>query len=1192
MSKNSLTTLLNDMLKLSTDSYTIMTKVSEIVSSNADTVSLDLSDSDGTIKRVVVPSFGALMEQMRKLENDIQSLAGVGQRSSSVQLSDGKFRKLLTSTLKKEAADISAMAAPTTFSKRENWFFESFLSPLLYVSFDLTGQVKSNTETVQVNRYILNLDTAAKRAIFDENFLGSSTVSFQEFVEILRDNEITYFLDEDVIALPPRSVRYFGKFAVMDMFDDTETTAVDGVEYQQRSLRLRLDVLQYNDRESRFVNTQQLKVGDSLVVNSDTKNTRYEITAIDAPTRTVSVRCVEGFDLIQIGADSLLYYDENEEEVSVNVNIGFNESCVVFIKPVDPDSKIASVNWSPGVGFRTNDLTIVDEGGREWSLSQYYQNSVVDFGTHIYSLAKDKIPPAAFGVDPSPPTLDAANFKVVQVNEHATSNSAFNELKKLQAEKTRLQGSITTLDRSVKDLRAKIETTNYPTQKLEDTDRSELAKLISDRNSASSLHASTVDTINKLAVSTSVSDLLPKYRVRGFFPIPEPKTTDRTLPQEVVQFVVQYRYVKKDGSANQPEQLTFKDNSGVDRRGTFSTWVEERSPVRRRVMDEDTGAMSWGTEDVEDGDAVNINQIDIPVSPNEAVEIRIKSLSEAGWPVSPRESVWSSIVRVDFPPDLESQQTVAAITEEAKQDKLRVDIRGELGNMGVVEHLNGMFVQNGKTFSHTAKDIASGFVTAEQVAISLYDMLSDMQTSVQELRSLIEKAKGKLVVKVSNEIGEEFTVQPNETLRLFAGNYRDQVASRPVKKGVIITTNYFVMISNDAASDLELYSREFGDRYFKITPSVANDPDYNANDVDYNRIRRYDYVPMALSNPDPSDVSNYGFIRTYPEQSSQVLGQFVGLRYKSIDGRTNLYSEVNGATYGVFNSRSLTMGATAYLSVVTEDVEYALDAAVMGILTSSASVGATTSGDFIWKGGTNNGWVISSTDPDVQASYANSILVHINHPLIRSWAGSASDADANLAAQDAVRNSIFANQSQGSTGWDRQNALFYEGAGGTADKYGKIGFVDTDQYLIGPLSCGAYLFANVKAHDAVTVTGSDSQSYKKVRFGTRDSITVPVTFQYRMTDYFGSGDVGLGNVGGDPFAGTNKNIVYVKTIGFDIYSNPVDRERFSFDLEVTARYYSNSLVSKDTPLRTFENAFDDLSQSLNLTPGTSRDVRP
>ncbi len=1191
MSHNSLTTLLNDLMRVQADAYSVISKISEVVSSSADTVSIDLADSTGAIKRVVVPSFSAIMAQLRKMENDIKSLSGVGDGSSSVQLSDGKFRKLLVSSLKKEAADIEAMAVPRAFSKKENWFFESFLSPLLYVSFDLTGQVKPTTENVHVNRYILNLDSAAKKRVFETSLKGSSEIQFQRFYEIIRDANITYFLDEDVVPLPPRTVRYHGKFAVTDMYDDTDTSVVDGVSYQQRVLRLRLDTLQYNDRTSQFLLTQSLKIGDSLVVNSGTKNTRYEITAIDSPTRTVSVRVVEGFDLISMGVDSLLYYDENEESVTVDVNVGFNENCVVFVKPVDPDSKIASVNWSPGVGFFTNDLVIVDGSGVEQTLSQFYHNSVVDFGAYLYSTAKDKIPPSIFGVTPDPPAVSADGLKVVQVNEHVTSSSAFDELRRLQTEKTRLQSSVTALDRSIKDLRSKVETTNYSTKKLEDTDRSELSRLVNDRNSASSLFASTVDSINKLSVAQQVEDLLPKYRVRGFFPIPEPKGTDRTAPQEVVQFVIQYRYIKKDGSGNQPEQIAFRDNAGEERRGTFSTWVEERSPVRRRITDPDTGARSWSTEDVEDGDVVNINQVDIPISPNEAVEVRVKSLSEAGWPASPSESVWSEVVRVDFPSDLESIQTVSSITEEARRDKLRVDIRNELDNLGVVSHLNGSFSQGNREFVHGAKDIASGFTTSEQVAISLYDKLQEMSNEMLYLKSLIEKAKGKLVVKVVDEIGQEYMVEPNQTLKIFAGNYRDQVASLPVKKGVIVTKNYFVVVYNDAASDLELYSREYGSRYFTVTPSYSSGADYNSNDIDYNRTRRYDYVPIGLSSPEPSEVSEYGFVRNYPEQSSQVLGQFVGFRYKSIDGRRNLYSEVDGSTYGVYDSRSITTGSTAIYSTAVEDLEYVSSAATLASFVASTAVGSTVAGDFIWKGGTNGTWVIPSTNALVQAAFSTTVLVHVDHPHIQLWSAALTDASANSEAQRDVRNSIFAAQAQGSTGWDRQSAFFHEGAGGTGDAHAKIGFTDTDQYLIGPLSVGAYLFPNPKSHDDITVPGADSLSFKKVKFGTREGITIPVTFQYRMTDYFGSGNSGIGNIAGDPFGGSNRNITYAKTIGVDVFSNPIDRERFSFDLEVSARYFSKSLATKDTPLRTFENAFDDLTRTVTLNPSTSRDVR-
>ena len=57
-------------------------------------------------------------------------------------------------------------------------------------------------------------------------------------------------------------------------------------------------------------------------------------------------------------------------------------------------------------------------------------------------------------------------------------------------------------------------------------------------------------------------------------------------------------------------------------------------------------------EDVTNADTPNINQIDIPVQSNERVDIRIKSISEVGWPESPVESDWSEIITIDFPDDL------------------------------------------------------------------------------------------------------------------------------------------------------------------------------------------------------------------------------------------------------------------------------------------------------------------------------------------------------------------------------------------------------------------------------------------------------------------------------------------------------------------------------------------------------------
>ena len=46
----------------------------------------------------------------------------------------------------------------------------------------------------------------------------------------------------------------------------------------------------------------------------------------------------------------------------------------------------------------------------------------------------------------------------------------------------------------------------------------------------------------------------------------------------------------------------------------------------------------WKIENVADGSEININQIDIPITKGEKVEIKIRSISEAGYPDNPLKS--------------------------------------------------------------------------------------------------------------------------------------------------------------------------------------------------------------------------------------------------------------------------------------------------------------------------------------------------------------------------------------------------------------------------------------------------------------------------------------------------------------------------------------------------------------------------
>jgi len=118
----------------------------------------------------------------------------------------------------------------------------------------------------------------------------------------------------------------------------------------------------------------------------------------------------------------------------------------------------------------------------------------------------------------------------------------------------------------------------------------------------------------------------------------------------------------------------------------------------------------------------------------------------------------------------------------------------------------------------------------------------------------------------------------------------------------------------------------------------------------------------------------------------------------------------------------------------------------------------------------------------------------------------------------------------------------------------KLGFYDNDRYLIGKNTCGSYLFLSPASYADLLVEGTDYRSIRDLEYGEDNKIIIPIIFQFRMTDFFGAGDLGTGRVGG--FSTAQRNLIYTKKIGLDI--NVKDESLFSFDLQVTAKYKADS----------------------------------
>ena len=1006
---NSIQTMLPELLRLFNNSLESFEKVNQAITSSRDSVTVNIQNNDGTNSRITIPSFGYLKNSVDRLNTNINTLTNFNDADSSIRLPDGTFRKLVLAKLPTEAQDLTSLNSINQFNVKPNWFFEELINPLLFISFNITGQAPIDTERAIVQRYILDTNSQSKINFFDGEYNGNSELNRDTFLQQIVEKNISYVLDEAVVDLPPRDKRYSGNFSVIRIGEDSVTETVNGVEQTVVQKLYKLNKVFYTDSNADFPDTIQLKVGDSLEVVSTPIDTRYTVTQIDTSTNSVIVRLQEGSRTISIGRDVLKIGSSLNNLLEVDVTVGFSERCVTFIKPIDPDSKIPAVNWSPGSGFYTNDLQTIDASGNRQTLADYYQQNAVDFGRYLLSFAQDKIPTSREGLTPNMPVLSSDDFSVSLINGQVSNSDAIIELQKLNNQKNTVQSTLTELDTSIAQSRARIQTTNYSTEVERDADKNALQGLITERASQAKLYASVVTEIDASAQDNSVSSISPKYRVRGFWALPQEKSAPSTGIQDIIKFRYRYRYLSADGAANPVNQFTFTDGSGTSQ-GAFSNYVIIDSVLRPRTKDKLTGLYEWTPIDDDNADSVNINQLDIPIRKGEQVEIEVKSISEAGWPSNPLESEWSSPIRVEFPADLSSDSAIESILAQNQEDLALVALNENLESIGLPTHLSSSFTANETYFAHSSPVIASGFLSENQTPIDLFTKLNAMQSQLDLFAEILSNTQGELTTSLIDDAGNTYALRRNALTNIFAGFYSQEVRDLDDPRGAIISKTYFINIGNRSQTVLQLIARVSGNRtrmvkqsenpvydnaaitsgatilpatYSWLDNSSINQKNgratFRSDDVDYNTIRKYDLSPILLTNPSVTSATRYGqTVSVPPFQSTQNKNQFIYSRFSDVSDDTNFYSYINPDLNGL----GVSAGNFTFNLDTTENFYNAV----------TPSLTAVPVTEFIWGGaflatGNNPPTTIVAypTNPNVNLTDDDSVQVSVAHPWLSSY---------------------------------------------------------------------------------------------------------------------------------------------------------------------------------------------------------------
>lgn len=773
----------------------ILSKLNTLTTTTESTVDIQIFDEEGVLRSYSMPSFSSLKSEIDRLNNNINSLYSIDASGSLIQTSNSnQFKKIITVDLNKEPNPISSLGTINRFKSKVNWFFDSMVNPMLQVELDLSNKIESNVSKCLVRRYIVNfttdqngITTNGQSALnsFNQQFRNNSNIILSDFEDWHKttpgvDQPINPIYDEDIYDLEPNSLLYEGQFSVLRIQEDR----------LNRKLWYVLNTLDYIVIESGEV--RQLVINDELIVNSEKTSTRYkiiEVSTVESNPR-IRVERIEGIEPIPVGIGTLKIYSPIIYNKKIRVNIGYNERNIIFIKPINTENNLVANKWSLGSGFYTNDLRLSSNSeDNGLTMEQFYTDYVYDYGEVLKDMVAKKIPNRLAGL-PTAPSLNTSSFKVVQINKHLTDTTNTSLIKQKHNYQNSLKSEIKQIDDAIIDRNKKLKVTRFKSESSKKQYKLELNELISKKESRSKLLSTITQEIIDLSKSP-ITKAEPKFRLRGFWDLPEPTLSNGSLPQEVIQFRIQYRYVSIDGTETSIEQY----NVNNEDKASFSNWQEYKSDVRKRIFDSETNEYFWETEDLENPDVPNINQIDIPIQSGERVEFRVKSISEVGWPDSIIESEWSSIISIDFPEDLNNVLNQNEfILEEANKEDIRLTLNTELKSKGLDEHLSDTITDNSRTFHHESTKILSGFKDSNGNSLDLYEYLISLENKVRSLEEKISNIRGILNVTVLRNNKEYIVSNGSETVfNIECEDYLDKFTSTNAPTGRVYENNIYVI---------------------------------------------------------------------------------------------------------------------------------------------------------------------------------------------------------------------------------------------------------------------------------------------------------------------------------------------------------------------------------------------------------------
>lgn len=775
-------------------------------------------------ERYVIPSYLYLESKIGDLENNFENLVNAPRTGTAAFVFDGNTQEIQLKSFTTTPESVS-LKKVDNFMVADNPIFKDFLSPNPYIRMDLSS-VGSDIYEVVVRKIAIKNQELLSR-VSAETIGDTTEIEWHKVAKILYGYtpEIDFVEYDTVRRLPIREGNAIGKYTIKKI--ENEWIDKDLIEHYTLIL---------NEKLNYWIDSgtiqKDIKAGDYLVTENGVA--KLKIDNLDYQKSMIECTVENGAfsDLVEYNSGNanndyatLRYFTTagQDKDKWIDISLEEDKNILVFVAPIESRLNVQAP-WGTGLLIDTDNITI-EEDGIVYTFTDYYKMRINNIGDTLYGLTKmfstdlfNMTPDELAALKSSRPEINTDLLQVVEINSHLNDSESVKKIRSLHNQKSLYKTELETVQHDIDDIVALLGEMSFAdTSENRVVYEEQLDNLNARKAELNKNISEIVDEIAENVNSADVPIENAKYHIRGFFDVEE---IEQDTGKKVVKIDVEYRYKNRNNNAG--TALSISTGEGETAKTyIYSDWNRMQSyDLVKRPEGISKTIVTTYPEPTQDKNIPSFNQIDIPITQGETVDIRLRVQFSDGWPFIETFSSWSPIVNIGFPDEFVANVPIMRIIETNNEDAENYRFRNVLGSEGVLEHVADKIMDEDVRYLHKPESIASGFYTEERRVIPLADKLQSMDRDIRVI--LDEMGDLDPIVLDVTAYDQNYTVHliPFSDTPFLAPAYSDTENNRDQNANAVDIVT--IKITNPTERNVKLFSMFPGNTNVNVGPNTRS----------------------------------------------------------------------------------------------------------------------------------------------------------------------------------------------------------------------------------------------------------------------------------------------------------------------------------------------------------------------------------